>query len=90
MINNNTNNQIFVHFICLGLMFSFSGILLSLKLVTTPPKIINIGNTQGVLKNRYVLNNPTIIMIYVMVLLMEILYILNAANAIKPTAIGCT
>ena len=34
-----------------GLIFSFSGILILLKLVTTPPTTIRAGKIQGVLKN---------------------------------------
>lgn len=84
----NTNNQMFVQRICLGLIFSFWGIRLSLKLVTKPPPIINNGNIHGTLNIKKEAIIETNIITCVIKLLMEILKVLIAAYTKKPIAIG--
>lgn len=78
-----------VHRICLGRIDSFSGILLLLKLVAIPPHMINKGNIQGTLNNKYVTTMAISMITCVMVFFTEILKALTAANNKKPMAIGC-
>ena len=54
-----------------------------------PPHMINKGNIQGTLNNKYVTTMAISMITCVMVFFTEILKALTAANNKKPMAIGC-
>ena len=69
---------------CLDRTLLISGILLLLKFVTKPPRTINKGKTQGVLKNKNDIKKLKIKIINVIILLIEILKDFNPAKTKKP------